>query len=156
MQLAEALPGFNANAALASGLGMSVADTLTLITAGGVDATTGINALIQGMAKFPGAAGAMAAQSQTLTGVFSTFKDTPELNPVPNTNPVQTLAADQWGLARVYADGKLRFTRELRSSGAMFRLPSGFKAQFWQVEIEARVKVLSIELATSAKELGSV
>lgn len=87
---------------------------------------------------------------------FSTFKDTPELNPVPNTNPVQELAADQWGLARVYADGVLRFTRELRSSGAMFRLPSGFKAQFWQVEIEARVKILSIELATSAKELGSV
>ena len=76
MQLAEALPGFNANAAIAGQLGMSVADTLALITAGGVDATTGINALIQGMAKFPGAAGAMAAQSQTLTGVFSTFKDT--------------------------------------------------------------------------------
>jgi tape measure domain-containing protein len=76
MQLAEALPGFNANAAIAGQLGLSVADTLTLITAGGVDATTGINALIAGMAKFPGAAGAMAAQSQTLTGVFSTFKDT--------------------------------------------------------------------------------
>jgi tape measure domain-containing protein len=76
MQLSEALPGFNANAAIASELGLSVADTLTLITAGGVDATTGINALLKGMAKFPGAAGAMAAQSQTLTGVFSTFKDT--------------------------------------------------------------------------------
>ena len=76
MQLAEALPGFNANAAIASQLGLSVADTLTLISAGGVDATTGINALLAGMAKFPGAAGAMAAQAQTLTGVFSTFKDT--------------------------------------------------------------------------------
>jgi tape measure domain-containing protein len=76
MQLSEALPGFNANAAIASSLGLSVADTLTLITAGGVDATTGINALLKGMAAFPGAAGAMAAQSQTLTGVFSTFKDT--------------------------------------------------------------------------------
>lgn len=76
MQLAEALPGFNANAAVASQLGLSVADTLSLITAGGVDATTGINALLAGMAQFPGAAGAMAAQSQTLTGVFSTFKDT--------------------------------------------------------------------------------
>lgn len=76
MQLAEALPGFNANAAIASSLGLSVADTLDLITSGGVDATTGINALIQGMKQFPGAAGAMAAQAQTLTGVFSTFKDT--------------------------------------------------------------------------------
>lgn len=76
LQLAEALPGFNANAAIAAQLGLSVADTLKLITAGGVDATTGINALLAGMAQFPGAAGAMEKQSQTLTGVFSTFKDT--------------------------------------------------------------------------------
>lgn len=76
MQLAEALPGFNANAAIASSLGLSVADTLDKISAGGVDATTGINALLKGMQEFPGAAGAMAMQAQTLTGVFSTFKDT--------------------------------------------------------------------------------
>jgi hypothetical protein len=87
---------------------------------------------------------------------FSTFSDTPELNPVPNASPVQTLAANQWGLARVYADGALKFTRELRSSGEIFRLPSGFKAQFWQVEIEARIKTTSVEIATAAKELGSV
>ncbi len=76
LQLAEALPGFNANAAIASQLGLSVADTMQKITAGEIDATTGINALLAGMAQFPGAAGAMAAQAQTLTGVFSTFKDT--------------------------------------------------------------------------------
>lgn len=64
---------------------------------------------------------------------------------------------ENWfGIARVYADGVLKFTRELRTSGAMFRLPSGFKAQFWQVEVEARVKIMSIEIATTAKELGSV
>lgn len=76
LQLAEALPGFNANAAIAAATGHSVGDTLALITAGGIDAQTGINALLKGMAEFPGAAGAMAAQAQTLTGVFSTFKDT--------------------------------------------------------------------------------
>jgi len=76
LQLAEALPGFNANAAIAAQLGLSVADTLDLITEGGVDATTGINALLAGMAQFPGAAGAMEKQAQTLQGVFSTFKDT--------------------------------------------------------------------------------
>lgn len=75
MQLAEALPGFNANAAIASQLGLSVSDTLDKISAGGVDATTGINALLAGMKNFPGAAGAMAQQAQTLSGVFSTFKD---------------------------------------------------------------------------------
>lgn len=76
LQLAEALPGFNANAAIASSLGLSVADTLKLITAGGVSAKVGIDALLKGMANFPGAAGAMAKQAQTLNGVFSTFKDT--------------------------------------------------------------------------------
>ena len=76
LQLAEALPGFNANAAIAAALGLSVGESMEAITAGEVDATTGINALLTGMAKFPGAAGAMEKQSQTLLGVFSTFKDT--------------------------------------------------------------------------------
>jgi tape measure domain-containing protein len=76
LQLGDALPGFNVNAAIAAATGLSVADSLELITAGGVDATTGINALLQGMAQFQGAAGAMEKQSQTLLGVFSTFKDT--------------------------------------------------------------------------------
>jgi hypothetical protein len=87
---------------------------------------------------------------------FETYPDSPVLNPVPNAGLEQQLAADQWGLVRVYADGILRFTRELRTSGQTFRLPSGFKATFWQVEIEARVKVLSVEIATTTKELGSV
>lgn len=87
---------------------------------------------------------------------FSTFSDTPDLNPVANTAPVQTLAADQWGLVRLYADDVLCFTRELRNSGDMFRLPSGFKALFWQIEIEARIQINSVEIATSAKELGLV
>jgi len=76
LQLSEALPGFNSNAAIASALGLSVSDSLKKITAGGVDARTGIDALLTGMAKFPGAAGAMAAQAKTLNGVWSTFKDT--------------------------------------------------------------------------------
>lgn len=76
LQLAEALPGFNVQAAIAAELGVSVADAQKQITAGTVSATTGVNAIINAMGKFPGAAGAMAAQSQTLLGVFSTFKDT--------------------------------------------------------------------------------
>ena len=64
--------------------------------------------------------------------------------------------AGEYGFARVYADGVLRFTRALISSGDLFRLPSGFKAQDWQIEIEANVKVTTVEFATSAKELGSV
>ena len=87
---------------------------------------------------------------------FTTFPDTPELNPVQNVSPAQALQPDQWGLVRVYADGNLRFTRELRRSGEFFRLPSGFKATFWQIEIEARVRIDSVEIATTARELSSV
>ncbi len=87
---------------------------------------------------------------------FDTFSDSPELNPVRNTDPIQTLADDQYGLVRVYADGRLVMTRELRVNGEFMRTPSGFKAIEWEVEIEARVKVTSIEMATVAKELANV
>lgn len=87
---------------------------------------------------------------------FKTLNDTPLLSTAPTVAPVQALAPGQWGLARVYADDVLKFTREIRSTGEIFRLPSGFKATYWQVEIEARVELLSVELATTAKELGSV
>lgn len=73
-----------------------------------------------------------------------------------NTNLVQTLGSTQYGLVRVYADGNLVCTRELRTSGEFMRLPSGFRATYWQVEIEARVAVTSIEVATTAKELIDV
>lgn len=92
--------------------------------------------------------------------LFSLPNGAPALNPVPNTNLIQTLAADQWGLFRVYADDSLVFCRELRvagGAGEMFNnLPGGFKATLWQFEIEARVYVHSIEIATSPRELSRV
>lgn len=78
------------------------------------------------------------------------------LNPVRNTASPQTLAADQYGLMRIFADGNLVMTREIRKSGELWKLPSGFKASNWQFEIEARAKVFSFEVASSAKELGGV
>lgn len=75
-QLADAFPGFNVRAAIAAQLGMSVADTMAAMENGTIDAQTGLRALLAGMRAFPGAAGAMEKQSQTLLGVFSTFKDT--------------------------------------------------------------------------------
>ncbi len=80
----------------------------------------------------------------------------PALNPVQNVAPVQTLAADQYGLMRAYAGGRLVFTRELRTTGELFRLPSGFKADFWQFEIEARVEILNVQVADSPKALRTV
>lgn len=76
MQISEAVPGFSAVGAVAQALGVTTAKAMEMISAGEVNATVGINALLEGMKKFPGAAGAMEKQSQTLLGVFSTFKDT--------------------------------------------------------------------------------
>lgn len=87
---------------------------------------------------------------------FETLAGAPTLNPTPNASLVQTLAADQYGLVRLYADGRHVWTRELRTSGEIMKLPSGYKADYWQVEIEARVRVFSIEIASSAKELRQV
>lgn len=75
-QISEALPGFSGVAAIAAATGKTTAETMELISSGSLDATTGVAALLKGMQQFPGAAGAMVKQSQTLLGVFSTFKDT--------------------------------------------------------------------------------
>jgi hypothetical protein len=80
------------------------------------------------------------------------------LNPTRNVNTPQALAADQYGLVRVYIGNEqtLVMTRELRTSGEIMRLPTGFKKEFWQFEIEARVKVFNFEVASSIKELSGV
>ena len=67
-----------------------------------------------------------------------------------------TLGAQQYGIIRVYADSVLVTTREVWSSGEMLRIASGFKAELWQWEIEGRVNVSNLQVATSARELGSV
>lgn len=63
---------------------------------------------------------------------------------------------NDYGKVRVYANGRQVFERQMRSSGEFMRLPSGFKATHWQIEVEGSVRVYSVETATSAKELGSV
>jgi len=74
-QIREALPGFNAAQAIATGLGLTLQETTKKIESGSLDADTAIKALIQGMREFPGAAGAMERQSVTLNGRISTLKD---------------------------------------------------------------------------------
>lgn len=87
---------------------------------------------------------------------FTVPPNTPTLDPVETFGVNQTLQPDQYGLFRVYADSELVMCRELRRSGEQFRLPSGFKADFWQFEVEARVQVDMLQAATSAHELASV
>lgn len=76
LQISDALPGFNARLAIANFLGISLAEMVKRQEAGMIDARTAILGLIDGMKKFPGAAGAMEKQAQSLLGVFSTLKDT--------------------------------------------------------------------------------
>lgn len=87
---------------------------------------------------------------------FSVPTNTPTQNPVRNTTfPQLTLASDQYGIIRVYADEVLVTTREIRSSGELLRIVSGFKAEVWQWEIEARVLISNVQVATSVKELAA-
>lgn len=87
---------------------------------------------------------------------FSVPPGTPTQSATRNTAAVQTLAADQYGIVRVYADGTLVTTREIRTSGEVLRITSGFKADFWQFEIEGRVDISNMQTATSLKELSEV
>jgi hypothetical protein len=87
---------------------------------------------------------------------FTVPPSTPTQNPVRNTAQVQTLQTDQYGLLRFYADDVLVKTQEIRRSGELMRLPSGFKYDFLMIEVEARVKISNIQFATSVAELRQV
>lgn len=64
-----------------------------------------------------------------------------------------TLNVVDYGVIRVYADGRNILEHNLVTSGELIRLPSGFKADYYQFELEAAVKVYNVQMATSAKEL---
>lgn len=74
-QISEAFPGFSAIRAIAQEMGVTVPQAFKQVELGAVDAETGIAAILEGMRKFPGAAGAMEKQSQTLIGRLSTLRD---------------------------------------------------------------------------------
>jgi len=66
------------------------------------------------------------------------------------------VVADGYPLSfRLYADGVLRHTQTV-SSREPFRLPSGYMAFDWQVEIEGTTAVQLVSIATSMAELSEV
>lgn len=67
-----------------------------------------------------------------------------------------TLDANRYGIIRVFADDRLVTVREIRSSGELLRIISGYKNETWQFEIEARVLINNVQVATSVKELAGV
>lgn len=93
--------------------------------------------------------------------VFFRRRDTlPDLG-APVENPT-ALTDEMWGVVRLFAsfDGgqtmRQVFARELRVSGELIRPPAGFKSEFWQVEIEGRVEVTGVQVASSVRELAAV
>lgn len=66
------------------------------------------------------------------------------------------VAEDDYGDIIFYANGEQVFTRALARSGELMRLPSGFKYDYWQFEIAAQLKVFSVEIGSTPKDLRSV
>jgi hypothetical protein len=56
---------------------------------------------------------------------------------------------------RLFADGVLKHTQSVTGRNP-FRLPSGFLAQDWQIEIEGASAVQGVAIGTSIAELAQV
>lgn len=97
-------------------------------------------------------------QKKVNLGAMKIYFNVPEGAPTLTTEVINptTLTSTMYGIVRVYGDGVLRYSKELRTSGVEFRLPSGFKAEEWQFEIEARVIVTDLQVASSSRELARV
>jgi hypothetical protein len=54
---------------------------------------------------------------------------------------------------RFYADGVMIYERPLDVSGKQFRLPSGYKSDTIQFELEGQLEIYNVQIATSAHEL---
>lgn len=56
---------------------------------------------------------------------------------------------------RVYADSVLKHTQTV-ADDVPFRLPAGFRARYWEIELEGSGRVLAASLADSSQELQNV
>jgi hypothetical protein len=88
---------------------------------------------------------------------FSVPPNSPAQNPVRNTaEPQPVLPANQYGIVRVFADGNLLTTRELRTSGELLRIYSGTKNEQWEFELEGRINISNMQVAPTVKELAQI
>ena len=104
---------------------------------------------------------------KAMKAFFSIPPNTPAQNAMPNTKPAadpswNTLQAGQYAIVRTFADfdgtGNLALIdcREVRASGSLLPIVSGFKAEQWAWEITGRVLISNLQVATSVKELANV
>lgn len=96
---------------------------------------------------------------------FRIFFDTPAGTPAQSATRNEsdtddpswdTLAAGQYGIIRIFADGVLQTVREIRVNHELLRVLSGFKGTTWQFEIEAIVPISNVKFATSVKALAAI
>ncbi len=74
----------------------------------------------------------------------------------PTNLAVAVVVADAYPVTfRLYVDGALKFTKSV-TSRQPFRLPSGFLAFDWQMEVESASPVQVVALAHNVSELGQI
>jgi len=66
---------------------------------------------------------------------------------------MQVLAASYGFTIKVFADGVLKHSQTV-ASGSPFRLPAGFMALDWEVEIAGSSEIYSVDIANAMNELG--
>ena len=93
---------------------------------------------------------------QAMRAWFTVPGTTPPQGARNTADPQPTLGSNQFGIIRVYVDDQLWTTRELRTSGELLRIYSGIKGEQWAFEIEGRVNLSNLQIATSCKELALV
>ena len=88
MMISEAMPTFNARAAIANELfGGDMPAAMKALESGTLDVNLAIDAMLKGMDNLAGAEGAMERQSKTLIGIMSTFKDEVSMAMVAGLEP---------------------------------------------------------------------
>lgn len=98
----------------------------------------------------------MARKNFEAMRVFFTVPDTTPPQGERNVAPDQELADNQYAIVRVYVDEALWTTREVRTSGELLRILSGIKGEQWQWELEGRINISNLQVATSVKELATI
>lgn len=114
-QISEQMPGFSAIGAIAESMGISTADAFDLMGQGAIPADVAIEAILDGMERMPGAAGAMQRQSESLAGRLSTLKDTIEILLIDAMKPFIGAISDGVGVFTTFLDN-------LFNAGGVFKV----------------------------------
>lgn len=114
-QISEQMPGFSAIGAIAESMGISTAEAFDLMGQGAISADVAIEAILDGMERMPGAAGAMQRQSETLAGRLSTLKDTIQILLIDAMDPFIGAISDGVGVFTTFLDN-------LFNAGGVFKV----------------------------------